>query len=135
VAEERHARQREHVEDHAPAAGPGPRPNVARTYYVHPEHADAVAAEDLLVGDPVVLSEYLETKDNGGTARDITAKVLTMGTVISERLLFGSGTSTPDKALIKAAMPGSSSSRTRASVVVARHIAEGLALKRERKQK
>lgn len=80
-------------------------PNVARTLYVHPEHADAVAAADLLVGDPVILAEVRETKDDGGTARSITAKVLTLGSVIDERILFGSGTSSPNKALIKAAMP------------------------------
>lgn len=79
-------------------------PNIARTYYVNPEHADAMDASDLLPGDPVVLSEYRETKDGAGVAQDITAKVLTLGTVISERLLFGSGTSADDAALIKAAM-------------------------------
>ena len=80
-------------------------PNVARTFYVNPEHSDAMAAEDLLPGDPVVLSEYREMKDGSGTVQHITAKCLTLGSVISERLLFGSGTSSDDKALIKAAMP------------------------------
>jgi hypothetical protein len=80
-------------------------PNVARTFHVNPEHADAMAAEDLLPGDPVVLTEYRETKDGSDTVQHITAKALIMGSVISERLLFGDGTSDPDIALIKAAMP------------------------------
>ncbi len=80
-------------------------PNVARTFFVNPEHADAIAAADLLVGDPVVLTEYREMKDAAGDVQSITAKVLTLGSVISERLLFGSGTSAGDKTIIKAAMP------------------------------
>lgn len=80
-------------------------PNVARTFYVNPEHADAMAAADLLPGDPVVLTEYRDTKDAADATQNITAKALIMGKVISERLLFGSGTVDGDKALIKAAMP------------------------------
>ncbi len=81
-------------------------PNTARTFYVNPEHSDAMDAADLLPGDPVILAEWRETKDDNGDEQNIIGgKCLTMGTVISERLLFGSGTSSDDKAAIKAAMP------------------------------
>lgn len=80
-------------------------PNVARTFYVNVGHADAVQPDDLLVNDPVVLTEYREMQDGAGNVQNIIAKCLSLGKVISERLLFGDGTSAPDIALIKAAMP------------------------------
>jgi hypothetical protein len=83
-------------------------PNVARTLYVNLEHADSPVQADLalvLVGDPVVLSEYRETKDAAGVVQNITAKVLTMGNVIAERILWGATTTDYVKGVIKSKMP------------------------------
>lgn len=79
--------------------------NVAGTFFVNPEHADAKAAADLKSGDVVILAEYRETKDAADAVQDITAKVLTLGSVIAERILYGAGTLAADKALIRAAAP------------------------------
>jgi hypothetical protein len=83
-------------------------PNVARDRYVNLEHADSPVQTDLalvLQGDPVILSEYREMKDAAGTVQHITAKVLTMGNVIAERILWGSSTTDYVKSQIKLAMP------------------------------
>jgi hypothetical protein len=73
--------------------------------YVNPEHADATAAASLVVNDVVILGEFRETKDQSGTVQHITAKVIRHAFVIAENVLYGSGTSSPNKVLIRAAAP------------------------------